>query len=149
LPNQVIEFKSSARSKPQIVHVNRIRLFNHLEDSITNSDPTAQDIQQKIPSTQAKSATKHVRFSDDDEDEEDYIYDDNNIAGPIVQPQLQEPVPPPQVDPLPAAQPAPIQQGGANRLAEELFRRSTRSRGPVPDQDLPHRPMEYKKYTRK
>jgi len=97
LPNHVIEIKSTSRSKPQIVHTNRVCLFNHLEDVIANSEDKIQEVeQQDIPAREDESKQVHFTDDDDNDDDDDKDYhneDDINDVNPIQPVQLQQPQP--------------------------------------------------------
>ena len=146
LPNNVFEIKLTPRSKTQKVHVNRCRLFNHLEDVKISSQPEEDS---GIESEEEQPLKRQVRFNDD-EDEDDYNDDDDNDDNDEGDPnpaQVPAPAQVPIAAPAPAPQQAPL--GGLDRLAVDLAGRLTRSRGPAPNVNLPKRPIKYKKYTRK
>ena len=122
--NIIVDLKASPRSKIIKVHVNRIRLFRHLDDLITTEYPNQKERNIEEPTN---------KEDDDDDDIGEHIFDDNTDA-------VQEDAP------AAAVQPAiPIH----DQLAQEFFGRTTRARGNVPNIDLPKRPLEYKRYQRK
>ena len=147
LPNNVFEIKAGIRSALQKVHVNRVRLFHHLEDTLVTPTPSTRDSDEprevrrkEQPEPERKP---HVRFYAE-EDDDDIDDDDDPPPAPAPGPAPQ-PLPQPQPQPRPPAQPQPP-LGVIDRLAVDLFSRFTRSQGPVQDVGLPNRPIEYKPY---
>ena len=150
LPNNIVEIKLTPRSKSQKIHVNRIRLFNHLEDTLTNTNSEHNDKDSKKPKDPG-STERHVRFNDNDDDDEDDDDDDEDDDDDDDANDDGEANPPPAAQPQqPVAvinPPSPIR--AVDRLAADVIGRFTRSRGPAPELTLPKRPLEYKKYTKK
>jgi hypothetical protein len=150
LNNNVLEIKASPRARTQRVHVNRVRLFNHLEDTISSPEETKEenvDREENAPKKLKFDKTIQIRKFDDDDDDDDvdYYEDDEDVdqVDPQPGPALPGPVPPP-----PAQAPPPL--GLLDRVALDLFPgRVTRSRGPVADVPLPNRPAEYRPYVRR
>ncbi len=129
LSTNILDVKASPTSKLIRVHVNRVRLFNHLEDIIVK--PTEQNtVNQPIDLPRVSPESEE---DNDDDDEGEPIFDNPEIIA----------VPQPPLQPIPQLAPA------GDLLAQELFGRHTRQRGPVAVAPLPNRPLEYKKYTRK
>jgi hypothetical protein len=147
LPNNVFELKLTPRSKPLKIHINRCRLFNHLEDVKVDLH-TDEDSGIESEEKQENTNIRHVRFDDEDEDDDEEDPDDDDVGDPDNNVNVGDPNPEPAPAPLPApAPPAPL--GGVDRLAVDLVGRLTRSRGPAPNIVLPKRAIEYKKYTKK
>ncbi len=146
LPNNVFELKLTPRSKSLKIHINRCRLFNHLED-IKVDLQTEED--SGIESEEEQTKIRHVRFDDeDDSDDDEGDPDDDDEGDPDNIDNEGDPNPAPAPAPLPApAPPAPL--GGVDRLTVDLVDRLTWSRGPAPNIVLPNRAIEYKKYTKK
>ena len=119
--NIIVDLKATPRSKIIRIHVNRIRLFRHLDDLITTEHPRQNVTSHNEPINEDND-------DDDDDGENIFVNDTDDV-------QNEENI-------IPAV-PIPDQ------LAAELFGRITRSRGRVQDLDLPNRPTEYKKYQRK
>lgn len=150
LKNNVLEIKASPRARTQRVHVNRVRLFNHLEDTLSSpEEPKEEDIkkEENAPKKLKFDKTIQIREFDEDDDDDDVDYfedvDDVNQVDPQPGPALPGPVPPP-----PAQAPPPL--GLLDRVALDLFPgRATRSGGPVAEVPLPNRPAEYKPYVRR
>jgi hypothetical protein len=150
LNNNVLEIKASPRAKTQRVHVNRVRLFNHLEDTILSpEEPKEEDVkrEENEPKKLKFDETIQIREFDDDDDDDDVDYyediDDADQVDPQPGPALPGPATPP-----PAQAPPPL--GLLDRVALDLFPgRTTRSGGPVADVPLPNRPAEYRPYVRR
>jgi hypothetical protein len=111
-----------------------VKLFHRILDTA---------VKQRVSETQVtKESESHEGTSDDDDDDDDDFYNNDDDIDDINQIQ-QAPLPQPQ-----PIQPAP-QVPARDLLAQEIFGRQLRSRGPVQQQELPKRPLEYKKYTKK
>ena len=124
----ILYAKASPHSKTIRTHTNRVRFFQHFNDIITT--PVALPVHDEKPVQQNDgSATDDDSDVDNDDfDDQDYNDDENNHV---------QPEPPPVV-------PAPP-VGPVDRLVRELFGgRALRNRGPVEEQPLPNRPLEYK-----
>jgi hypothetical protein len=137
----ILELKSSPRSKAIKVHVNRVKLFHRILDTAVKQRITEPQV------THPSELTQKVD-SDDDDDDNDYDnYDEdiNDLNQVLQVPLLQQQVPLPQPQPIQQLPQVPVR----DLLAGELFGRQLCSRGPVQQQELPKRPLEYKRYTRK
>ena len=153
LPNNIVDIRASPKSKIQRVHLNRVRLFNHLEDSIVSN--TIDNPEQPTNTSEIVPQPNHVRFQDEEDDDDDNDYEDEE--DPILQqppaavPQQPEPIiQAPEQNQAPALPRAQNNlQRGLDRLAVDLVGRFTRSRGPAPNPILPDRAIEYKQYKRK
>ena len=82
---------------------------------------------------------KNVNKNDDDDDDEDGedVNEDEDIVNEDGQ------------NPIPVAPDAQAVIPARDQLAAELFGRFTRARGPVADETLPKRALEYKKYEKR
>ena len=164
----ILLLKATPRAKTIKIHTNRVRLFNHLIDVVTDPVPAAEITKEEITAPIA---------SEDNNDDSDIFDEQHKVAiPPLVPPPLQpepedqqpqpaaEPIQPillqrqegqwrlanPVLQPAPVLQPNPVQParpalGPLDQLAVELFRH-TRSRGTVdPIPPTPFRPPEYKR----
>jgi hypothetical protein len=149
LNNNVLVIKASPRAKEQRVHVNRVRLFNHLEDTISCPEEK-QDVEKEeiaAPKKLKFDKTVQIREFDDDNDDDDVDYYEDGDEVDQLDPQPGPALPGPAAPP-PAQAPPPL--GFLDRVALDLFPgQATRSRGPVPEVQLPNRPAEYKPYVRR
>ena len=134
----ILEVKASPRSKTIKVHTNRVRLFHHFNDIVSNQDTT--------PTLPVPQEPITPPSEEEEESEYDFGFEEDNQ--PIIQ-EAQVPLVPPvtlhrqngqwQINP-----PQPL--NARDQLATELFGPPrTRARGPVQDNNpLPNRPAEYK-----
>ena len=153
--NNVLILKASNKSKSIKVHVNRVRLFNHLIDKVIEPLPA------NASNNEDNEDNEVITTPPDDNDDSSDIFDLE--PDPVVQEQApvqvhaqeQQPQAAPEleeqqrpVSPFRIVQQAQnnwVRLGPLDRLAVELFRH-TRSRGPVgPIPEASARPLEYKK----
>ena len=129
----ILYAKASPHSKTIHVHTNRVRFFQHFNDLITTP---AQDQVHNEPTLEQ---VKNVNKNDDDDDDEDGedVNEDEDIVNEDGQ------------NPIPVAPDAQAVIPARDQLAAELFGRFTRARGPVADETLPKRALEYKKYEKR
>ena len=165
--NNILFIKASPQHRALRVHSNRVRLYNHLVDVITEEIPA-----NSTPSTQTQPPSAQSQLPQPDDEDDDDIFD-NVIVSPTVPipavvtppstPPVQQVQQPAQVTPLRlhlqdqqwqigprqlVQEPQP-RAGPLDQLATEIFRH-TRSRGPV-TQNLPppDRPLEYSQRTKR
>jgi hypothetical protein len=153
--NNVLILKASNKSKSIKVHVNRVRLFNHLIDKViepllanksTNEDNEDNEVITTPPDVNDDSSDIFDLEPDPGVQEQAPVQVHAQEQQPQAAPELEEQQRP--VSPFRIVQQAQnnwVRLGPLDRLAVELFRH-TRSRGPVgPIPEASARPLEYKK----
>ena len=134
----ILEVKASPRSKTIKVHTNRVRLFHHFNDIISNQDNT--------PTLPVPQEPIIPPSEEDEESEYDFGFEEEDQQ--VIQEAQVPPIPPVilhrqdgqwQIN-------HPQARNARDRLATEIFGPPrTRARGPVEDiNPLPNRPAEYK-----
>ena len=149
--NNILFIKASPRHRAIRIHTNRVRLYNHFVDIVTEEIPAPSTPPAHLPPTaplklklrKKNNQWGHPTQSQNQEEEE---IDDWDIGQILVPKPLNAPTAPPTPPPAP-----PVPQlrrpilGPIDQLANDLFRH-TRSRGPIaPALTLqpPDRPLEY------